>query len=99
MKCTNCGGKLEKVKYDVGFGIVVDSYTCSNCHHNVTDEKTLDAVMEKLRERMAVRVKLVKVGTGIGLRLPNEIARRMKLRQGKEVEIITQADRLVIKEK
>lgn len=99
MECINCGNKMEKVKYDLGFGISVDSYTCSNCHHNITDEKTLDDVMKRLREKMALRVKIIRVGTGVGIRIPNEIARKMKLKQGKEVEIIPQTKQIVIREK
>lgn len=99
MKCGNCGNKMDKVKYDVGFDILIDSYTCSNCRHNLTDEKALDKAMEKLREKMAVKVKLLKVGTGIGIRLPNEIAKNMGFKTGKEVEIIQQAKQLIIKEK
>ncbi len=45
---------MEKVKYDVGFGVVIDSFTCSKCRYNVTDEKTLDktrqsAAREKIK--------------------------------------------------
>ena len=29
---------MEKVKYDVGFGIVVDSFTCPSCHYNLPNE-------------------------------------------------------------
>jgi len=90
---------MGKVKYDIGFGIVIDSYTCSNCHHNFTEEKKLDEAMEQLRRKMALRVKIIKVGAGIGIRIPNEIARKMKLVKGKEVEIIPQSDQLIIKQK
>ncbi len=99
MKCSNCRNEMEKVKYDVGFGILIDSYTCSNCHHNFTNEKILDEAMEKLREKMSIKVKLLKVGTGLGLRLPNEVVRSMGLKTGKEVEIIQQKNQLIIKEK
>jgi len=98
MKCSNCRGEMEKVKYDVGFGILVDSYTCSNCHHNFTDEKVLDRTMEKVREKMAIKVKLLKVGTGVGIRLPNEIVKKMGLKTGKEVELIQQKNQIIIKE-
>lgn len=99
MKCSNCGNEMGKVKYDVGYGILVDSYTCSNCHYNFTEEKILDKAMEKLREKMAIKVKLLKVGTGVGLRLPNEVVRNMGLRTGEEVELIQQKNQLIIKEK
>ena len=99
MKCGNCGEKMEKVKYDVGFGIVVDSFTCPNCHHNFTDEKILDEAMEKMRKRMAIRVKVLKVGTGIGIRIPNEVVQKLRLRSGQEVEIILRDNQIIIKGK
>ena len=99
MKCSNCGNDMQKVKYDVGFGIFVDSYSCSNCRHNFTDENVLDKAMDKLREKMAIKVKLLKVGTGVGIRLPNEIVKNMGFKSGKEVEVIQQAKQLIIKEK
>ncbi len=88
---------MEKVKYDVGFGIVVDSFTCSNCHHNFTDEKLLDEAMEKMRGKMAIRVKILRIGTGIGIRIPNEIAQKMKLKTGQEVEIIPRDKQIIVK--
>lgn len=99
MKCGNCGEVMEKVKYDAGFGIAVDSFTCPNCHHNFTDEKILDEAMEKMRENMAIRVKVLKIGTGIGIRFPNKIAQRMKLKTGQEVDIIQRDRQLIVKEK
>ena len=99
MRCNNCGNEMEKVKYDVGFGVEVDSYTCSNCHHNFTDEKVLDKAMEAMREKMAIKVKLLKVGTGVGIRLPNEVVKNMGLKTGEEVELIQQKNQLIIKEK
>jgi len=98
MKCGNCGEKMEKVKYDVGFGIMVDSFTCPNCHHDFTDEKILDEAMEKMRERMAIKVKILRVGTGIGIRFPNEIAQKMRLKTGQEVELIPKDKQIIVKE-
>ena len=89
---------MENVQYDVGFGIVVDSFTCPNCHHNITDEKILDEAMEKMRERMAIKVKVLRVGTGIGIRIPNEIAQRMRLKTGQDVELIQKDKQIVVKE-
>lgn len=97
MKCPNCEGKMEKVKYDVGFGVVIDSFTCSECRYNVTDEKTLDKAMEKMRERMAIRVKVLRIGTGIGIRFPNDIVEDMKLKSGQEVEILKQDNQLLVR--
>ncbi len=98
MKCGNCGGKMEKVRYDLGFGVFVDSYTCSNCRHNFTEEKVLDEAVMKMRERIAIRVKILKIGSGVGIRIPNEVASRLKLKTGKEVEIIPGEDQIIVKE-
>jgi len=98
MKCGNCREKMKKVKYDVGFGIVIDSLTCPNCHHNFTDEKVLDEAMEKMRGKMAIKVKVLRIGTGIGIRIPNEIVQKMKLKSGQEVELVPKDKQLIVKE-
>lgn len=49
MKCPKCKSKMEKVEYDIGFEVSVDSYTCPNCMLNITDRKRLDKLMHKLR--------------------------------------------------
>ena len=97
MRCPDCKEEMRKVKYDIGFGIVIDSLTCSGCKHNITDEEVLDVAMKKMRMKMAISVKTVRIGTGIGIRFPNEIAKKMHIKQGQEMEIITRGDELVIR--
>ncbi len=98
MKCPKCKGDMEKVKYDVGFGIVVDSLACPVCKFNITDEKILDEAMEKMRKKMAIRTKILRIGTGIGIRFPNEIVKNRNLRKGQEIEIIPKSDEIILKE-
>ena len=98
MKCPKCKEEMEKVKYDVGFGIVVDSLTCPTCKFNVTDEKVLDKAMEKMRKKMAIRTKILRIGTGIGIRFPNEIVRNRNLKKGQEIEIIPKSHEIILKE-
>ena len=97
MKCPKCKEKMEMVKYDLGFGIVVDSLTCPDCKFNITDEKVLDEAMEKMRKKMAIRTKVLGIGTGIGIRFPNEIVKNMNLKKGQEIEIIPKSNEIVIK--
>ncbi|MFH0837258.1 MAG: AbrB/MazE/SpoVT family DNA-binding domain-containing protein [Candidatus Aenigmatarchaeota archaeon] len=97
MKCPECKEEMKKIKYDVGFGIVVDSLTCSICKHSVTNEEMLNNAMKKMREKMAISVKTIRIGNGIGIRFPNEIAKNMHIKQGQEMEIITKGDELIIR--
>ena len=97
MKCPKCKENMEMVKYDLGFGIVVDSLTCPICRFNITDEKILDEAMEKIRKKMAIRIKVLSIGTGIGIRFPNEIVKNMNLKKGQEIEIIPKSNEIVIK--
>ncbi|MDI6826235.1 MAG: AbrB/MazE/SpoVT family DNA-binding domain-containing protein [Candidatus Aenigmarchaeota archaeon] len=39
----------------------------------------------------------MRIGTGIGIRFPNELVEKMNLKYGQEIEIIPQNDQLLIK--
>ena len=97
MKCPKCKEKMEMIKYDLGFGIVVDSVTCPTCKFSITDEKVLDVAMEKMRKKMAISTKVLRIGTGIGIRFPNEIVKNMNLKKGQKIEIIHKNGEIVIK--
>ena len=66
MKCTQCKSEMEKVQFDVGYGISVDSLHCEKCGFNITQDKKLKNALSTLREQMSKPVKLVRIGTGIG---------------------------------
>ena len=85
MKCPSCKSIMEKVKFDIGYGIEADSLHCVNCGFNVTNDKVLNKALMSLREQMSKEVKVIEIGAGLGIRFPNEIVKNFKLRKGEEM--------------
>ena len=85
MKCLQCKSIMENAKFDVGYGIEVESLHCKKCGHNVTDAKVMNRALLKLRKQMAKQVKIVRIGLGLGIRIPNELAKSFHLHKGETV--------------
>jgi transposase-like protein len=92
--CPQCKHAMEKTKFDVGYGIQVDSLHCKKCGFNITESTKLKAALGSLRDRMRKEVKIVKVGTGLGVRFPNEIVKSYNLKQGEDITLKPEADGL-----
>ncbi|HLD07006.1 MAG TPA: hypothetical protein VJC16_05765 [Candidatus Nanoarchaeia archaeon] len=92
--CPQCKNTLEKTKFGVGYGIEIDSLHCKQCGFTITENNTLAAAMDTLRERMSKEIKIIKVGTGLGVRFPNEIVKNYKLKKGEEIILQPDVDGL-----
>ena len=46
-KCPQCKNDMNNVKFDIGYGIEVDSLHCKKCGFNITDEKAMNIDEEK----------------------------------------------------
>jgi len=97
MKCPQCKHDMEKRIFNAGYGVEVLSNHCPNCMFNVTDQKILKKALKELRSQMKKEVKIVGVGTGLGIRFPNHIAQSLKLKKGAEVELTPVEDGIKIK--
>lgn len=91
-KCPQCKKSLEKVKFDIGYGVEVESLHCKKCGFNITENNRLKTAISTLREQMSKEIKIIKVGTGLGVRLPNEVVKNYKLKKGEEIIIKPELD-------
>lgn len=92
MKCTQCKSEMEKWKFDVGYGIEVDSLHCKKCGFNITEDNKLDKALAVLREQLSKEVKVVQIGTGLGIRFSNEIVKSYGLEAGENVLLKPEVD-------
>ena len=90
--CPECKGRFEKVKFDIGYGIEVDSLNCRKCGFNITEENKLKSAIMSLREQISKEIKIVQIGTGLGIRFPNEIVKSYNLKKGEEVVLKPEFD-------
>jgi|SRR3989344_2275385 len=91
-KCPQCRSELKKVKFDVGYGIDVESLHCEKCGFNITEDQKLRKAITSLKEHMAKEIRIIKVGTGLGVRFPNEIVKNFKLKKGEEILLKPEID-------
>ncbi len=83
---------MESVKFDIGYEIEVDSLHCRNCGFNLTKDEKLNAALTELRSRMSKEVTLIRVGTGVGVRLTNDLVKSYHLQAGEKVLLKPEVD-------
>lgn len=93
-KCPQCRVNLEKVKFDIGYGVEVESLHCKKCGFNLTEDNRLKTAISSLREQMSKEIKIVKIGSGLGVRFPNEIVKNYKLKRGEDIILKPELDGL-----
>jgi len=90
--CPQCKVLMQKMQYEIGYGIDVESYHCQECGFNVTEDKHLQPALKALRLKLQKEIKLVQVGNGIGVRIPNELAKSYKLKKGEAITLKPEDD-------
>jgi YgiT-type zinc finger domain-containing protein len=104
--CPACGkGKLRKKRVEESmFGVSLGEFpaeSCPNCGETFLDDAAM-AVLEKRAKAAGIwglgkKMKVVKSGNSLVLRIPTDVAKFMKLKAGKEVFLHPEGDdRLVV---
>jgi len=95
-KCPICGdGALTRKKVDeTMFGVELgrfQAWVCNHCGESFTDEKTTRTIIDRAKQRgvwaLGKKVKVVKSGNSLVVRIPKEIADFMGLEKGQELFI------------
>ena len=92
MKCPQCKNEMKKIKFDIGYGIEVNSMNCSECQFNVTPDNKMKNTIELLREKMKKEVRIIQIGNGLGIRLTNNIVKNYNLKRGEKISLKPEAD-------
>ncbi len=85
---------MKETTFDIGYNLEVNSLHCAYCGFNITEEQALEKVIHMLQEQMAKEVKVIEIGTGLGIRFPNEIVKHFKLKKGEEILVKPEKDGL-----
>ncbi len=97
MKC-ECGGKMKLAEVEVVSGIKSQAYKCEKCGEvEFTEEQVRKALQKKEKAiKIVVTRKLGEVGGSLVLRIPKSVENHMKLKNGEEVNIIVEKNKIVI---
>lgn len=95
--CPQCGKEMQPVEYDIGFGVEVNSLSCPSCMFHLTDEEKLEEAIGKLKEKTTEHRKVIKIGSGVGVRLSNKLAKEHEIEEGQLVEVIDRHDGILIR--
>ena len=95
-KCPKCKNEIKKVVFEVGYGIQVPSLHCDSCGFNITENKSLENAIKTLKENMAKEIRVIQIGNGLGIRIPNEIVKNLKIHKGDEILLKPEMDGLKI---
>jgi YgiT-type zinc finger domain-containing protein len=95
-KCPVCGkGTLKSATiHEEMFGVVLGNYPgerCSNCGETFLTSESMGAVEERAKELglwgLASKVKVVKSGNSLVVRIPAPLAQYLRLRKGQELMV------------
>ncbi|MBI2672429.1 YgiT-type zinc finger protein [Candidatus Woesearchaeota archaeon] len=103
-KCEECSGKIIKKQVDFSlYGISLGKFPaeiCSACGEEVFDEKTSERIDKIAKERglwgLDRKVKIVKIGNSLAVRIPKAISNFLKLKEGKEALMKPGKDKIII---
>jgi len=84
-KCPKCKDNMKLVQFDAGYGVTIESLHCNKCGFNITEEGSLENAIGTLKENMSREIKVVQIGNGLGIRIPNEIAKNLNIHKGDEI--------------
>ena len=93
-KCPICekGNLKEGIIEEEMFGIKLGKFKaeiCDKCNESFIDEKAMEQIEKKAKELgiwgLAEKLKIVKTGNSLAIRIPAKIAHFLKLNEGSEI--------------
>ena len=103
-KCEECGSKIQEKDVEVSiYGISLGKFpaeVCTQCGEEVFDEKT-SMEIEKLSKSKGLwgldrKIKIVKIGNSLAIRIPKNISEFLGLKDGKEAIMHPEKNKLII---
>lgn len=103
-KCEECGGKIIKKQVDFSiYGTSLGKFpaeVCTKCGEEVFDEKTSEEIDKITKQKglwgLSKKVKIVKIGNSLAVRIPKTISDFIGLKEGKEAIIKPEGNKILI---
>lgn len=104
MKCIFCKGPLIKKEQEYKeYGIALGRFpalVCQQCGESFFEEEVVKDIQQQSKARglfgLSKKVKVGKIGDSLMIRIPKDIAKFIKLKEGKEVRISPLGEKLII---
>ena len=104
MKCPLCNGTLKKKKIkEHMFGVYLGEFpaeVCSKCNESFTDSETTAKIEQAARKKgiwgTGKRTKITRTGNSLAVRIPKEIVKFLKLKEGQEAYIHPEDGKIII---
>ncbi len=105
MKCPICEkGTLRRVlEKSVMFGVDLGTYTaqgCTACRETFFDENAAKQIEQAAKRKgvwgLGTKTKISRSGNSLAIRIPKELVRYMKIREGRGVYVHPEKDRLIV---
>jgi len=81
-------GEVEEEMFGISLG-KHKAEICSECGESFVDEAVMDAVEKKAKQLgiwgLAKKIKIVRSGNSLAIRIPADVAKFLKLQEGKEM--------------
>lgn len=103
-KCEECGGNIERKRIDfVMYGLSLGKFpaeVCTKCGEEVFDEET-SKLIDKIAKSKGLwgldrKVKIVKIGNSLAVRIPQVISNFVGLKEGKEAIMHPEKSKIII---
>lgn len=103
-KCEECGAKIIKKQVDFTvYGVSLGKFPaemCIKCGEEVFDEETSRKIDDLAKQKglwgLAKKVKIVKIGNSLAIRIPKIISDFLGLKEGKEAIMKPEKDKIII---
>ena len=92
-KCPVCGTKMSKEQKELEKGTFIDVEVCPKCKDEWVDSENYKAIYRFFRRRT------FKIGGSLAVRIPKEIADRLELKEGTQIEFDLQDNKIIMEAK
>ena len=96
VKCPSCEkgtlrrGKVKESMFGIDLG-TYDGEICSKCNETFLDSKAMQKIEKKAKEKgvwgISKKIKIVKSGNSLSIRIPAKLAKFLNIKEGEEVII------------
>ncbi|HIH24894.1 TPA: AbrB/MazE/SpoVT family DNA-binding domain-containing protein [Candidatus Woesearchaeota archaeon] len=77
--CPSCKKTMRSLRANTPEGVPYEYYACA-CGEEIVDMRQLHDVAQKYRDLKSYRIKLTRWGRSTGLRIPQELVKKYKLK-------------------